>query len=303
MTSLLPAVSIVLCTRNRADSLGRTLDAISRLDRTGIPALELVVVDNGSTDGTPALLEGAQRSFPFPLVTLRTERKGAGRTRNRGVLASHHPLILMTDDDCLPRADWLVTTASLFGDDLGQVIVGAFPDVGQGEEAMARFPHGRLDLPAELFGPVQGGNMSFGRVVFDRIGGFDVCRGVGARSLDEDVDFAYRAHLAGFPVRYEPASFVLHDHRRSPIAIERRMREYFFAQGSLALKLFRRDRGALTKVLYWRFLSELRGWRQGHWSAARPASYAWAVLRGAVSALATELLYRDPKDPDIVGRP
>ncbi|MDW8444478.1 MAG: glycosyltransferase family A protein [Acetobacteraceae bacterium] len=113
---LLP-VSIVVCTRNRAESLGRTLAALARLEVAPLPAVELLVVDNGSTDGTAEVVRAAQVSFPYPLRLVPCPEKGLSRARNAGVLAARHDLVLFTDDDCLPEPDWALRLAEAYGGD------------------------------------------------------------------------------------------------------------------------------------------------------------------------------------------
>ena len=141
-TSLLP-VSIIVCTRNRAESLGRTLAALARLDVSSLPAVELVIVDNGSTDGTAELVRAAAGSFPYPMRLVSCPEKGLSRARNAGVAAARHALILFSDDDCLPEPDWAVRLAEAYGGDPLQVIGGRVVDVAEGETPGLTPPSGR----------------------------------------------------------------------------------------------------------------------------------------------------------------
>ncbi|MFQ3621962.1 MAG: glycosyltransferase family 2 protein [Acetobacteraceae bacterium] len=286
-SAALPGVSIVVCTRNRAPSLALTLEAIARLDRGGLEAIELIVVDNGSTDGTARLLAEAQAGYPFPLRVARQERRGLARARNLGLSRAGNALILMTDDDCQPFPDWARATASAYGGDLLQVIGGAAHDapdtIPDSERAfLVERTSSSLTRNHDLFGFIIGANLSFGRVVHERIGGFDVRLGAGTRlRSSEDADFVYRAFLDGIPVRYEAASQVLHDHRRT-VADQVRMRfGYTMGDAAVALKHARRDGGLLLKSLYWGFFGEVRGWRMKRWPLRRPAQYPLAFLRGA----------------------
>lgn len=129
--SLLP-VSIVVCTRNRAESLRRTLTALAGLNVARLPAVELVVVDNGSTDGTAEVVQAAAGSFPYPVRLVSCPEKGLSRARNAAVAAARHELIRFTDDDCLPESDWAVRLAEAFGGDPLQVIGGRVVDVAEG---------------------------------------------------------------------------------------------------------------------------------------------------------------------------
>ncbi len=279
--------SIIVCTRNRAESLARTLAAIIALDRTGVDDVELVVVDNGSTDATADVISRAQTCSPFPLVVLREERPGLSRARNRAIAAARHPVLLFTDDDCLPDPDWLTVTAAFFAEDPCQVIGGLAVDPpGLDGSPEAAFPSirtaGRLCDVGALYGFAMGANLALGRAVIDRIGWFDERFGAGTRlRAAEDTDLIYRAFQAGIPVRFEPASRVLHDHRRSRQEIERIYRNYFIGEGALALKHLPRDGGALLKARWWFLHSQWRGWREGRWPFGRFVDSLLAYLHGA----------------------
>lgn len=100
------SISVVLSTRNRGQMLARVLEAHRRLLSPGV-GYRHVVVDNGSTDHTPALLAEAARTLPH-LAVLREPQPGKSRALNLalgGVLDSD--LVVFTDDDALPEPDWL----------------------------------------------------------------------------------------------------------------------------------------------------------------------------------------------------
>lgn len=116
-----PAVTVVFATRNRAVALVPVLESF-----TGLTAPEggwkLLVIDNGSTDDTPTLLRGY--TDRLPLTVLSEPRAGKNRALNTALPHFQGELIVLTDDDVLPQADWLVQLqraardhpdASLFG--------------------------------------------------------------------------------------------------------------------------------------------------------------------------------------------
>ncbi len=91
------ALSVVLPTRNRREKLGRALDAL--LGSPGAEALgEVVVVDDGSDDDTPAWLDARMREEPR-LRALRTPGRGPAYARNRGVERVTRPFVLFLQDD------------------------------------------------------------------------------------------------------------------------------------------------------------------------------------------------------------
>lgn len=97
-------LSVLIATRSRAASLRQTLESMCRMDCAGL-AWELVVVDNGSEDATPALLqEYAQR---LPLRGLRVPEPGQNRARNRVLPSLRGRYTILSDDDVLVAPDWL----------------------------------------------------------------------------------------------------------------------------------------------------------------------------------------------------
>ena len=97
-----PLVSIVLLTRNGSETLPATLDAIAR-QRTDF-AFEIIAVDSGSTDGTPALLDGVARE----VVRISPASFNHGLTRNLGIEHARGELIVLIVQDAVPVSDdWL----------------------------------------------------------------------------------------------------------------------------------------------------------------------------------------------------
>ena len=101
-----PKVSIILPTCDRAEMTRRCLDALSAQTH---PNLEVIVVDDGSRDGTPAMLKDfAAEHEKFPLIVLTNpSNRGANFSRNRGVAASSGELVAFLDSDCLAEPNWI----------------------------------------------------------------------------------------------------------------------------------------------------------------------------------------------------
>lgn len=101
-----PAVSVVVPTFQRAGRLPALVAALEA--QANAPIFEVVVVDNGSTDETPARLAdlAARTSLDLRVVRVPTNR-GPARARNLGVRSARAPVLAFTDDDCLPLPGWL----------------------------------------------------------------------------------------------------------------------------------------------------------------------------------------------------
>lgn len=95
-----PLVSVVVCTYNGAASLAACLGALER--QTVREQIEVVVVDDGSTDGTADVA----RAFDVTLVVHEVNR-GVSAARNTGIAAARAAIVAFTDDDCLPTERWI----------------------------------------------------------------------------------------------------------------------------------------------------------------------------------------------------
>ena len=250
------AVSLVVCTRDRATALDGCLDALGAL-RCARP-WDLVLVDNGSRDDTRARLDAFARRGDVRVRVVGEPRAGLGRARNAGVLASCGEVVAFTDDDCYPAADYLDAVLAVFDDPqvgyMGGRIVLHDPlddpittrDVDEPE----RLPPYSV-IPTGL---IQGANMAARREVLLRVRMFDPALGPGTPFCNDDVDFVARASLAGYGGGYFPGPSVRHHHgRRSPDAVRRLRAVYDRGRGAYLAKrvLDGPARGRFARELYW----------------------------------------------------
>ncbi|MGH8519157.1 MAG: glycosyltransferase family A protein, partial [Panacagrimonas sp.] len=98
-------LSVLIATRSRADSLERTLQSMEAADVCDEVRWELVIVDNGSADRTPAMLQ--DWSARLPLRVLCVPESGQNRARNRALPDLRGRITVLTDDDVCVAPDWL----------------------------------------------------------------------------------------------------------------------------------------------------------------------------------------------------
>lgn len=103
-------ISVAICTLDRALSLRRTLGSLAECVPPRGEKWEVVVVDNGSTDGTSSVLEEFATSLPIRRIFEGT--RGLSIARNAAVNAVRGEYLLWTDDDCVLDRNWLVAYAS-----------------------------------------------------------------------------------------------------------------------------------------------------------------------------------------------
>jgi glucosyl-dolichyl phosphate glucuronosyltransferase len=105
-------ISVVVCTRDRAQPLRQFLGSVEGLQAPVDLAWEILVVDNGSTDDTPRVVEDFIGRLP--IRTIREERPGLSNARNAGVAAARGRYICWTDDDVELDERWLAAYAAAF---------------------------------------------------------------------------------------------------------------------------------------------------------------------------------------------
>jgi GT2 family glycosyltransferase len=226
-----PAVSVVICTRDRADSFRTALRSLLACD---YPNLDVVVVDNAPQTGATQDLIG---DIGDPRVRRILEPSpGLSRARNRGVAEARGEVIAFTDDDVIVDRLWIrALVRGLERDHSVGCVTGLVTaaeletpaqqyferKVGWSTDFVPRlFDLGahRVDVPlypyvAGRFGA--GANFAVAREALAAVGAFDEALGAGSPAKGgEDIDYFLRLVLAGFAIAYEPAAIVWHVHRR-----------------------------------------------------------------------------------------
>lgn len=276
-------VSLVICTRDRSGPLQRCLAAVATISFRG--DWELVVVDNGSSDATPAVIAAFAAVQPFPVRQVDQPRPGLSNARNAGVAAAAHDLVLFTDDDCYVDPGILDAATAAFADPAIGFATGRVrrfdpddaPVTINESQAPRRFPPKRF-LPA---GAVKGANLVFRRAVLKAIGPFDPLFGAGALFPAEDIDAAMRASLAGWTGVYDPAIVVWHHHGRKAGDVAGLQRAYDIGRGAYHAKLLGLAGGAWPALQAWAGLPRRSLSRRGLLAAELDGALAYWRSRRA----------------------
>jgi GT2 family glycosyltransferase len=223
-----PRVSVVVCTFNGGQTLRATLEGIERLE---YPELEVIVVDDGSTDHTAAV------AADFDVRLIRTPNAGLGSARNVGAAAASGEIVAYLDADAWPDPHWVHYLADTF-ERTGSGAVGGpnIPPPGASAvaESVAHSPGGPIqvlvsDTEAEH---ICGCNFSIRKDVLKELGGFDP----QFRAAGDDVDLCWRLQEAGQRIGFNPAAMVWHHRRNSVRAYWRQQRGYGRAEALLERK-------------------------------------------------------------------
>lgn len=235
--------TILVCTYNRAPLLRTTLAALQALARPDQCDVEIIVVDNNSTDATPQVVRAAAEAGPYRVVALHEAAQGKSFALNRGLLAARGDILALTDDDVWPDREWLCRIVERFRERevtfvFGKVLPrwGALPPADLlttraqdiwGPLALLDYGDEPLEYTPERSGlrlPI-GANLAFARDAVIRAGGWRTDLGKVDNTLTSGEDHEIFCRLrrlnlyAGF---YEPAAAVRHY-----VPARRLTRQYF----------------------------------------------------------------------------
>ncbi len=242
-------ISVVVPVRDGMPWLDRQLGAL--IEQACPEAWELVIVDNGSTDGSHAVArDWAERHERIRWLDA-SERRGAAAARNAGVRAARGELLAFCDADDIAQPGWLTACVNALAE--ADVVAGIFdfsslngdPKSSPMPAAMQQFGF----LPAGL-----GANLAVRRKAFEAVGGFAEDLLVG-----EDIDLCWRLQLDGYRFVIDSGAVVS---KRQPAEFRA-----VFRQASAF--------GQCGPVLYHRYRSA--GARRDLAGAAK--SWGWLALR------------------------
>jgi GT2 family glycosyltransferase len=259
-------ISVILCTRNRASSLRKTLEALSRMSAPPDLQWEVLVVDNNSDDDTLQVVDAFDRTSELNVRYIWEPRLGKSRALNTGMNHACGEILAFIDDDIFPGQDWLLVMRREFSaDPLLGLISGRVELYDPRDLPMTirrcaeRSEIKTLDQVFEL--PV-GCNFAVRRELVHHVGLFDPEFGPGGKfGPAEDLDFFYRAWRAGEKLVYVPSLFVLHAHGRKSVEEGLKLRcDYLKSRGAFYAKhILKRDKPA-AKAMYWELNMPVPRW-------------------------------------------
>ncbi|MGH9593055.1 MAG: glycosyltransferase family 2 protein [Bryobacteraceae bacterium] len=268
-------VSVIIPNCNRQDLLGACLRSLARQTYA---SYEVIVVDNGSSDGSVALVEEMAASFPVPLrLIANTENRGFCAANNQGFAATTSELVALLNNDAEAEPGWLealesvIRTRDGIGMAASKILVWEdptridkcghliYPDGQNRGRGSGQLDRGQYDQIKEVLWP-DGCAAMYRRAMLEDVGGFDE----DFFAYADDAELGLRARLAGWLCLYTPQAVVRH-HRGATLGIGSARR----------LTLIERNRVLLVVKLFpWNLL-----WMNAAYFLARIAAGMWAALR------------------------
>jgi glycosyltransferase involved in cell wall biosynthesis len=309
-----PLVSVAICTRDRAETIGATLQSLERQTYRNI---EVLVVDNTpSSDATERLVRAA---FPYARY-IHEPRRGLNHARNRAVAEAHGPIIAFIDDDAIADPAWVDALIAAFDTPDVMCVTGLVAPARldtPGQELFERFGYskGFSRLVFNLAAPPPdmpifpykgylgtGCNCAFRREVFGQVGLFDPRLDMGTPVPGGgDHDLFARVIRAGYSLVYDPNPVVFHNHLEDWDVVIARLGEYQEAFIAFMLKSILADRvyaaPLLCHMIVWYIRRTARGFasaalKKGNRSLRLVLSEAIGAWRGPISLYRSQQLVR-----------
>ena len=222
---------------------------------------ELVIVNNGSGDGTADLLQEFLETSTLNVTIVNETTPGLANARNAGVRAATGRVLAFTDDDCLPATDFIVQMLNVFNEDETIGFVGG-----------RILLHDPTDQPITIkestereviesghfieAGLIHGANFACRRKALLQAGAFDPFFGAGSYYAVEDIDMAARISAAGWLGVYDPRPVVRHDHGRKTTAdAEALASTYAKGRGAYYVKCILQKQWSLLGMKQWYWAS------------------------------------------------
>ncbi len=270
-----PAITVAVVNWNRRDLLRECLKSLASQTH---PSFEVVVVDNGSSDGSAALVKDLARSYPVPLRLIQNStNRGFCAANNQAIAVSRSELIALLNNDAEADPDWLSELAAAIqsGDRIGmaasKILVWEdptridkcghliYPDGQNRGRGSGQLDRGQFDRLEETLWP-DGCAAMYRRAMLDEIGGFDE----DFFAYADDAELGLRGRIAGWSCLYAPGAVVRH-HRGATLGLGSARR----------LTLIERNRVLLAVKLFpWNLL-----WLNGAYYLKRIGAGTWAAIR------------------------
>ncbi|MFN8444133.1 MAG: sugar transferase [Caldilineaceae bacterium] len=213
--------SVIVPVYNGAATIERCLNALAQ-QRVEHHDFEIIVVDDGSTDSTAAIIHDWMAQHPeFNASLIQQANGGPAAARNTGAKAAQAPLLLFTDADCAPIAEWIEKISAPFADSEVTGVKGSYRTEQRG--LTPRFVQAEYEdrydrmIGQERIDFIDTYSAAYRRDILLENGGFDA-----ALFICEDQEFSFRLAQKGYKLVFAPEAAVTHIHDENLLEYIRR---------------------------------------------------------------------------------
>jgi glycosyltransferase involved in cell wall biosynthesis len=238
-------ISVAVISFNRRECLRLCLNGLYA-QQGGVP-FEIIVVDQGSTDGSLELVRADQAGHPGLRLEILPD-PSLNAKRNRGLERARYDRVAFIDDDAVPDSGWIAALARAFGAPGRMIVTGSVLPLTPGyrrtvrDNPRPRLWRNRFADKLVIWRCGCGTNMAVHRECVRRIGPFDPAVGTGTAlgGCGDEVDFFLHALDAGLAIQYDPSAKVYHHQSADPAVLERRMWNYYYGIAALMRRKYAR---------------------------------------------------------------
>ncbi|HEX7845519.1 MAG TPA: glycosyltransferase family A protein [Chitinophagaceae bacterium] len=288
-------LSVIICSRNRAHEIVNCLPGIAEQAKH-FPDVEVIVVDNGSTDNTKEVVAQFSSKLQYPFRYIYEPIAGLCQARNRGREEAKGNVLAYLDDDALLKTSWIERVRDHFLQQKSDCLGGKV-SIDLGGQMPFRFDNSMMwffmasnmgEQARPLTHPEHpiGCNMAFTTHVFDTIGGFNT----NLKLYGDETDFFRRVYERDFSVYYDPAVEVSQFIPAERLTIEElKDKSYKWGKGSATHWLLKTNSGVkrsvklaefMTRTVYMGFMSKLRGNFGGFYTYWYNRGYLAQLIKG-----------------------
>ena len=244
-----PCVSVIIPVYNAQDTIAAAIEAVLAQDFVG--SVELIVVDDGSTDRTGDVVRRYAAA-----VYLHQDNAGPASARNHGARVSQGHVLFFTDSDCCPERSWISKMMQGFEHEGVLAVAGSY-GIANPASALARVIHKEIIFRHRVLMPefpkaFGGYNVAILRSAFEVTGGFNTAY---RRASGEDNDLSYKIISRGGRIFFRKDACVDHYHQES---LPRYLKEQF-RHGVWRLKMYVDHPGMMTGdgYTFWKDVVEI----------------------------------------------
>lgn len=231
--------TVVIPVYNAEKTVGRTIESL--LAQNGAEHLEIIAVNDGSSDNTPNILE------QHPVLVLHQPNSGPAAARNHGFREARADIIIFTDSDCIPQPGWLKHMTAPFENPEISGVKGVY--ITRQKSLVARFVQLEFEERYRMLEKLQyidfvdSYSAAFRKSALVHVGGFDESF---PKADNEDVDLSFKLAAAGFKMVYAPNAVLEHTH---PTTLKKYL-SVKFSRGFWRMAVYKAHPGKAVKDSY-----------------------------------------------------